>query len=83
MFCLQLLLYIIIIALAQSSIPGGWSPVDVNDPDVINAANFAISQQFPDQTIEYKIVQAFEQVICYYFILFTIDHSFYEGRCRN
>lgn len=49
-------------AFGGGNIPGGWNDVDVSEPRVVDAGRFAIEQQFHGRKVEYKIVQAKQQV---------------------
>ena len=49
-------------AASNKGIPGGWQEADVNDPNVVAAANFAVSEQFSEIDVEYRIIRAMKQV---------------------
>ena len=75
-----LFLIILLIGVAYGGVPGGVSPIDVNDERVKEAASFAVTQTYPhDAGIQYLIISATKQVVRG--ILYDITVDVYSLPC--
>lgn len=47
----------------EGIITGGWSPADKNSDRVKDAAKFAVHNQYPNDNVDFSIIQALQQVV--------------------
>lgn len=77
---IHLLFLIMFIVEVACGVPGGVSPIDVNDERVKEAAAYAITQSYPTDTgIQYRIISATQQVVRG--ILYDITVDVYSLPC--
>jgi hypothetical protein len=43
-------------------VPGGWSPVRVDDNEVRDATSFAVREKYPKHTVYFQVLEASKQV---------------------
>jgi len=65
MFRLSMLSFamLLVVVAVGFAMPGGWSAIEVSDPAVLSAAQFAVTQKYSGANVPFTIVSAQKQVV--------------------